>query len=192
MGLFDRFKKKESAPNAPETIRQPDWLEWKSLMEGIPDNLSVREQEDLEEKTTAVFSYKDEDPERAFWRLLELAHKGCAEAMCLVSQCYEFAEGVEPERKECLRWRWRAACLGHTEAMLMVGYELEEGEKPINKDLVEAFRWYVKAAVNGSETAKEEVEDYIDTIRDGLFREVYGGTAAQAMEITNIYKTYIG
>lgn len=194
MGLFDMFKKKESvsasvAEPAPVTEKpqQPEWLCREVLMEGIPQGLSEEAMENLEDKTSDVFDYNDDQPEKAFEEFRRLGRKGCGEAMYWTAECYENGDGTEVNRKEYLRWIWRAAYTGHRSAMYSVGCELEQGKAPLSKDIVEAFRWYMRAAKAGSETAKEDVETMLDYIKNDMFYDIYGGNAQQALEITEIY-----
>jgi uncharacterized protein len=61
---------------------------------------------------------------------------------------YDFGKGVEPDKSEALRWYRKAADTGNPEAQANLGYLYETGPEAV-RNVVEAGKWYMRAAVAG-------------------------------------------
>ena len=110
----------------------------------------------------------DKDLEEAFKWYIKGAENGNTESQFRIGECYQYGYGVEENIEEALKWYKQASENGDTNAMFNIGqiyhdvmcnigtiYDLMCNIVPIypdvkrEKDLKEAFKWYMKAADSG-------------------------------------------
>ena len=204
MGLFDRFKKKEAAPVAtPAPVIQPEpekkgpkiCLDEDVLMAGIPTDFD--ESDDNEAYWDELEEIKenwDEDPEGSFEKMLTLAKAGASSAMFWVAAAYERGNGAPRDDEEFHRWLWRCMYAGDSAACGMAAGCYAYGDDIVPQDIVKAFELYLKAyhLSDEAEFRRDDVEEIINSITQGTFELLYDGTPQQALEITKMYKDYLG
>ncbi len=103
----------------------------------------------------------DENPSEAFKWYMKAAEQGLDIAQYNLGTCYCLGEGVKKNNKESLKWFTKSAENGYAPAQFMVGLFYEGGLKGViqpnseNKEI--AKEWYIKAAKQGFEGAKERL-----------------------------------
>ena len=94
-------------------------------------------------------AYEAGDYSTAFKELLPLAEQGNAQAQFIMSEQYRRGRGVLQDFDEGMRWRLLAASQGLTTAYNKLGELYELGYGGVDKDLIEAVKWYRLSADQG-------------------------------------------
>lgn len=205
MGLFDLFKKKET-PVTPETVvpassvqtekKEPKiCLDEAVLMEGIPRDFD--ESDDNEAYWDALCEIEEnweEDPEGSFAKMMAFAQAGGASAMYWVAEAYENGNGVPQDDEEYHRWLWRCMYAGESSGYLGAAGCYIYGDEIVSQDVVKAFELYLEANRRDDEfdSGKIDIDAIISSITEGTFEILYNGTTRQALEITQMYKKFLG
>lgn len=109
---------------------------------------------------------------RAFPQLLKLAEQGDKSIQHDVAGMYYFAQGVEVNFTEALKWYRRSADQGYSPAQSMLGQMYENGEG-VEKDIPTAIMWYKKAAADGLKSAKEALKRLEPGGKTGFLRGLF-------------------
>lgn len=114
----------------------------------------------------------DDIPEygKAFTWYMKAANQGSAKAQNRVAEMYKWGQGTTKDINKALAWYEKAAKQGDGDAQYSIGaiYEMDTIQyKNINQDYIEAFEWYMKAAMNDanpvnniSSAAKNKLGDF--------------------------------
>lgn len=164
--------------------REPVYLDEEIEMDEIPVDLPDNLRRELDEQCQALLAMKEEDPEEAYDKLLDLAYEGCIDAMLDVANMCQNGIGTEEDPESALRWKFTAACAGDVDSMYEIGCEYSIHSDLLEKDRVEGFRWYQRAAAAGHAAAEQEIKDIVASIRDGR----YFGKEKEAALIMELYQ----
>ena len=209
MGLFDLFKKKPASPSAPEEPKKPALcLDEAVLMEDLPRDLSVEAMQMMHQEVIKLWDVKDENPYEYFEEMEELAEAGYGYAMNELAYAHSFGIGTDLNEEEYYRWIFRAAYAGDPASQVNVAEFYTEGlyTEFVPQDLVEGFRWYLKAAKNRVDQQIFELEDeefwetgaardatlQIKKIVASIRAGIYEGTAEQANAILALFEAEKG
>ncbi|MGH7767195.1 MAG: tetratricopeptide repeat protein, partial [Candidatus Binatia bacterium] len=86
-----------------------------------------------------------------FRQTLQLAKKGDAEAQHKLGLFYERGEQVPRNYVEAAKWFRKAADQEHSEAMMSLGRQYENGYGAFERNYAEAAKWYYRAAMLGDD-----------------------------------------
>lgn len=91
-----------------------------------------------------------QDKTEAFEWFSQAAELGNANAMFNVGDCYDQGDGVAQDKKKAFECFTEVADMGYSYAMAWIGNRYETGDDIYEQDMVEAVKWYTKAAECGS------------------------------------------
>jgi len=92
------------------------------------------------------------------------AEQGQAEAQYRLAVCYQEGRGVPLDRNqynEMSKWYREAAQRGIPDAQYQLAKRIELGQGVNGRDMVEAYKWLLIAAGNGSDKAQMELDNFI-------------------------------
>lgn len=85
--------------------------------------------------------------------LQQKANQGDPIAQCLLGECYEFGDGVDPNHQEAVRWYIASSEQGNVEALINLGHCYEHGLGVLQDDNRAKAMFekalYMQAAQNG-------------------------------------------
>jgi uncharacterized protein len=98
-------------------------------------------------------------PEAVKW-LRKAAEQDCAPAMGTLGYMYQYGVGVEHDWPLALQWNRRAAELGDATAQDNLGQMYENGNAGLPQDNVQAFKWFLLSAKQGSGLGHHDVIEF--------------------------------
>ena len=100
----------------------------------------------------------------ALSRLIDLANKGndASQLQYALGLMYEQGLGVEKNYSKAAGWYKRSGKQDKVDALLRLGILHEDGGYGLNKDEIEAVKWYQKALLGKSKEAKIRLIDLAD------------------------------
>lgn len=129
------------------------------------------------------------------------ARRGNATAMYNLSLSYYEGRGVQRDDRMCLLWAAESAKRGFAPAMHLMGVLYDEGKGGVQRNLAEAFRWFLAAAnagypdsmfnvgqmyITGQGTAANYVEGYVWTKLSSVTPKPAGSKMGSSDAIANI------
>jgi hypothetical protein len=103
------------------------------------------------------------------------AVQGNTEALVIMGFSYESAKGVPQNYKEAARWFDKAADQGDIHGQIALGRMYQQGHEGFQKDLIQAYKWYIIAAQSGW--------DYAIKKRNELAKKLSPSHIAQAEKL---------
>lgn len=107
------------------------------------------------------------DYETAYREWLPLAEQGSAAAQFNIGLLYDEGKGREPDMKQAVEWYRRAAENGFPRAQFRLGELHESGQGFLERDLIQARKWFAIAAEGKYRGAKKRMKAVAKSMTPG-------------------------
>ena len=94
-------------------------------------------------------AYNNGDFDKAFKHFLEAAEKGYVSAMCTVGSMYDNGLGTNTDPAKAFEWHKKAVEKGSFDSMHKLGQMYWKGQENLERNDMEAHKWFLKAAEGG-------------------------------------------